>query len=178
MLVLALTAVATAGAVAAWIADRRRSTARNATGHCGSCGVPWSDSGAPYLIHGRMVCEECAHKARRRMPWELAALASWAALVAGISLGNVFAGNFAAVAVIIVAPTIMVPLGAVRLMKRANLRAQRKIAAGDFPGLSSGNGTPGASPAGLAAGLVAVATDEDPAREAGASGPLLEDRTR
>ena len=73
MLVLALTAVAGVSAVAAWIADRRRCRQRNERGECGACSVPWGESGSgvPYLIHGRLVCEDCAEKAKRRMPWEL-----------------------------------------------------------------------------------------------------------
>ena len=140
MLVLTVTAAATAGAVLAWIADRRRSSVRNAGGQCGACGTSWAKSGEPYLIHGRLVCEECAAKARRRMPWELGALAGWAALVAAIGLGNVFAGNVSGVALIVGVPAVIVPLGAVHLMKRANLQAQRKLAAGELTVRLSENG--------------------------------------
>lgn len=137
MLILALTAVATVGAVAAWVADRRRSALRNARGRCGACGSPWAESGEPFLIHGRLVCEPCAERARRRMPWELGGLAGWAALVAGVGAGNILVGNLAGMALVIVVPTILLPLGVVRLMKRANARAQERIAAGEFLGLEA-----------------------------------------
>ena len=136
MLVLALTAAAVASAAVAWMVDQRRCRRRNEQGACGACSVSWAEtpSGDPYLIHGRLVCEDCAEKARRRMPWELGALAGWAALIAAIGTGNALAGNGVAVmAFSIAASTIVVPLGAVQLMKLANRRAQRRIAAGEFP---------------------------------------------
>ena len=145
MLVLALTVAASAGAVVAWIADQRRSRHRNGRGECGACGRSWVESGESYLIHGRLVCEECARKAKRRMPWELGALAGWAGLIAAIGAGNVLAGNLAGAALLIVAPTILVPLGAVQLMKLANRRAQRRIAAGEFPGLGASDAEGGRS---------------------------------
>lgn len=135
MLVLALTAGATAAAVFAWMADRRRSRRRNERGECGTCGQTLADSGESYLIHGRLVCGPCAEKARRRMPWELGALAGWAGLVTAIGAVNLLAGNLAEVGVLVVAPAILVPVAAVQLMKLANRRAQRRIAAGEFPGL-------------------------------------------
>jgi len=145
VIVLALTAGATAAAVLAWMADRIRSRRRNERGGCGACGASWVESGDPYLIHGRLVCNACAETARKRMPWELGGLAAWAALVATTGAVNVFAGNFAAVALLIVPPTILVPLGAVQLMKLANRRAQRRIAEGDFPGLGTSDGRGSAS---------------------------------
>ncbi len=136
MLVLALTAAAGASAIVAWMLDRRRCHRRNKQGACGACSVSWAEtpSGDPYLIHGRLVCEDCAKKAKRRMPWELGALAGWSALIAAIATGNALAGNSVAVmAFSIAGSTIVVPLGAVQLMKLANRRAQRRIAAGEFP---------------------------------------------
>lgn len=144
MLVLALTAGATAAAIVAWMADRRRSRRRNERGECGACGASWADSGDPYLIHGRLVCRVCAERARKRMPWELAGLAGWAALVAPVGAVNVLVGNVAGMALLVIPPTILVPWGTVRLMKRANRRAQRRIAAGEFPGLGE-SGTVGAA---------------------------------
>lgn len=127
MLVLALTAGATAAAVLAWLADRKRSRTRNERGECGACGASWADSGDPYLIHGRLVCGACAETARKRMPWELAGLAGWAALVATVGAVNVLVGNVAGMVLLIVPPTILVPWGTVQLMKRANRTAQRRM---------------------------------------------------
>jgi len=155
MLVLTLTAIASAGAIATWVWDRRRGQKRNAKGSCAACGVPWpSADGEPYLIHGRLVCQPCADKARRRMPWELAALAGWAALVAGSALVGLVSGSaltgmqMLLMALVLPAATLLGPLAVVQLMKLANRRAQQRIAAGEFPGLdSSSPGAPGAEDA-------------------------------
>jgi len=69
------------------------------------------------------------------MPWELGGLAAWVALVTAVGAGRILAGNVAEVAALILVPTILVPVGAVQLMKLANRRAQRRIAAGELPGL-------------------------------------------
>ncbi len=132
MLVLALSAVAGAGAVAAWLMDRRRGRRRNEAGACGACGASWADSpsGERYLIHGRLVCEDCAEQAKRRMPWEIGALAGWVGLVTGI----VLAGEGMALLVFIPAGMGVAIVGAVQLMKLANWNAQKRIAAGEFPG--------------------------------------------
>ena len=137
MVVLALTAAA--GAVAAWMLDLRRSRRRNKEGQCGACGVSWAETGSgdPYLIHGRLVCEDCAGKARRRMPWELGALAGWSALLAGAAVTSLAAGSAKDLAFFIAGSTGIVFLGTVQLMKLANRRAQRRIAAGEFPDLTS-----------------------------------------
>lgn len=134
MLVLALTAAASASAVVAWMLDRRRCDRRNRRGECGACGVSLAErSGDSYLIHGRLVCEECAEKARRRMPWELGALAGWAMLLAGLAVANLAVGSAVGVAFFVAGSTGGVVLGAVQLMKVANRRAQRRLAAGEFP---------------------------------------------
>lgn len=135
MLVLTFAAVAGAGAVAAWMVDRRRCRRRNAQGHCGACGISWAatSSGDPYLIHGRLICESCAEKARRRMPWELGALAGWVAVAAGVTLAD----QGLALLVFIPAGMGIASLGAVQLMKLANRSAQRRIAAGEFPGFNA-----------------------------------------
>ena len=77
MEVLVIAAIAGAGALATWVADRRRSRRRNRSGRCATCDTTWASSSIQeaYLIHGRLVCEACAAKARRRMPWELGAVA-------------------------------------------------------------------------------------------------------
>jgi hypothetical protein len=140
MLVLALTAAASAGVVAVWIADRRRFRRRNERGGCGACGDSLADSGDSYLIHGRLVCGECAARARRRMPWELGGLAVWVALVTSIGAASLLVGNGAGIAALIVVPTILVPVGTVQLMKLANRRAQLRISGGEFPGLGGRTG--------------------------------------
>jgi len=89
-----------------------------------------------FLIHGRLVCEDCAQKARRRLPWELAALTAWAALLTAIAVGNLVAGNAVAVAALaLVGSAIVVPLSAVQAMKLANRRAQRRLAEGELDSL-------------------------------------------
>ena len=141
MLVLAFAAAAGASATAAWLFDRRRARLRNKQGECGACGVSWGETPSrdPYLIHGRLVCEECAEKAKRWMPWQLGALAGISALVTGL----IVAGEGLAVMVFFPAgSTILMTLGAVQLMKLANRSAQRRIAAGEFPDFEElGTGT-------------------------------------
>jgi len=133
-LLLALTAVAGASAVTAWVVDRRRCRRRNEQGECGACGISWAEtsSGDPYLIHGRLVCEDCAEKAKCRMPWELGALAGWVALATGFTLAD------EGLALLLLIPAAMgiATLGAVQLMKLANRNAQRRIAAGEFTGFN------------------------------------------
>ncbi|MBT8477840.1 MAG: hypothetical protein KJO06_02910 [Gemmatimonadetes bacterium] len=135
MLVLAIAAVAGASAVLAWTIDRLRCRRRNERGECGACRISWGEtsSGDPYLIHGRLVCENCADKAKRRLPWELGALAGWIALAMGLTLAE----EGLALLVFIPAGMAVATLGAVQLMKLANRNAQRRIAAGEFAGLKA-----------------------------------------
>ena len=135
MLILTLAAVAGTTAALAWMVDRRRCRRRNEQGQCGACGVSWDEtsSGDAYLIHGRLVCEDCAEKAKRRMPWELGALAGWVALATGLTLAD----QGLALLVFIPAGMGIASLGAVQLMKLANRNAQRRIAAGEFPGFNA-----------------------------------------
>jgi hypothetical protein len=135
MMVLVLAGVAGASAVAAWMVDRRRCQRRNEQGECGACRVSWTEtsSGELYLIHGRLVCEDCAEKAKRRMPWELGALVGWVAIVIGITLSD---EGLALLAFIPAGMGIAI-FGAVRLMKLANLNAQQRIATGGFPGFDA-----------------------------------------
>ncbi len=135
MLVLVFAAAAGASATAAWLFDRRRARLRNKQGECGACGVSWAEtpSGDPYLIHGRLVCEDCAERAKRRMPWELGALAGWVALAGGVTL----AGEGLALLLVIPAAMGIATLGAVQLMKLANRNAQRRLAAGEFAGFNA-----------------------------------------
>jgi len=135
MLILTLAAVAGASAVMAWMVDRRRCRRRNERGQCGACGISWAEtsSGDPYLIHGRLVCEDCAETAKGRMPWELGALVGWVALATGLTLAD------QGLALLVFVPATMgiACLGAVQLMKLSNRNAQRRIAAGEFPGFNA-----------------------------------------
>jgi hypothetical protein len=145
MWVLLLSAVAGAGAALAWVADQRQGRRRNARGACGACGRPWHEapSGEPYLIHGRLVCEECAQRARRRMPWEFGALATFTAIAAGSSI--MVERSVVVVVLFVVGATSAMTLGAVQLMKLANRDAQRRIAMGqssEFDALRSGDHGP------------------------------------
>jgi hypothetical protein len=134
MIVLAVTALACAGAVGAWAVDRRRTGRRNDAGRCGICGVSWAETRSidAYLIHGRLICEDCAQTARRRTLWELGGLGAWGAVLAGSALT--------------VAPELGLFVGAstgiglwatVRRMKRANLREQERIALGQSAGFDA-----------------------------------------
>ena len=119
-----------------WMFERWRSRRRNRSGECAACGTSWHSipSGDPYLIHGRLVCEDCAATARRRMPWHFGMLG----LAAAVGTGFAVAG--ADVAIMILVPagsTVAMTLGAVQLMKRANRDAQRRIATGEFPDMKA-----------------------------------------
>jgi hypothetical protein len=121
MLVLVLTAAAGASAVVAWMLDRRRCRRRNKQGERGACGVSWAEtrSGDPYLIHGRLVCEDCAAKAKRRMPWHFGILAA-AAAVAAVAAGVIVAGEGVVADVLApVGSTVLMILVAVQSMKLA-----------------------------------------------------------
>ena len=134
MEVLVIAAIAGVGALATWIADRRRSRHRNGSGRCATCDTAWADSGLQeaYLIHGRLVCEACAAKARKRMPWQLGAVAVFTM----VALASATAAQGATAVVLFSAfGTAGMLIGAVQVMKLANRRAQRRIAAGDYPGL-------------------------------------------
>jgi hypothetical protein len=120
-----------------WVFERWRSRRRNRSGECATCGAPWGStpSGDPYLIHGRLVCEDCAETARRRMPWQFGILGV-AAAAAG--MGGVMAdGSPAMIILVPIGSTGAMTLGAVQLMKLANRRAQRRIAAGEFPDMKA-----------------------------------------
>lgn len=116
-----------------WMFERWRSARRNRRGSCATCGTSWrsTETGEPYLIHGRLVCEECADVARRRMPWHFGIIAgATAAAALGIAWNE---GGFVPGILFPVGTTLAATLGAVQLMKLANRDAQRRIAAGEFP---------------------------------------------
>jgi len=145
MLILALAAAAGTSAMVAWLVDQRRCRRRNRQGECAACGVAWAEtpSGDPYLIHGRLICEDCAEVAKRRMPWHFGILAAATAF----STGYIVAGEGVVADVLFpVGSTIVMILGAVQLMKLANRNAQRRIAGGEFPDFDSLGGEPGTGP--------------------------------
>jgi hypothetical protein len=115
-----------------WLFERWRSRRRNRKGECAVCGTFWSltKSGDPFLIHGRLVCEGCGEKARRRLPWHLGFLG----LAAGIATAGAVSGaGLAAIIFLPAGATVAMTVGAIQLMKHANRNAQRRIAAGEFP---------------------------------------------
>ena len=119
-----------------WMFERWRSRRRNRSGECAACGTSWhaTPTGDPYLIHGRLVCEDCAAKARRRMPWHFGILGL------ATAVGTAFAVAGADLAIMILLPaasTVAMTLGAVQLMKLANRKAHRRIAAGEFPDIGT-----------------------------------------
>jgi ferric-dicitrate binding protein FerR (iron transport regulator) len=120
-----------------WMFERWRSRRRNRSGECASCGTAWTSTGSddPYLIHGRLVCEACAEKARRRMPWHFGILGLAAGVAAtGVALAE---GGLATIILLPIGTTVAMTLGAVQLMKLANRGAQRRIAAGEFPDMEA-----------------------------------------
>jgi len=110
-----------------WTFQRLRSRSRNRRGVCAVCATPWSprSSGERYLIHGRLVCEACGVRARRRMPWHLGVLAAATAIGTGVALA---AADVALHALLPPASVLLVTAGALRWMKGANRRARRRIA--------------------------------------------------
>ena len=159
-----------------WMFERWRSRRRNRSGLCATCGTSWqaTGSGEPYLIHGRLVCERCADVARRRMPWHFGILAGATAAVAfGIAWNE---GGFVPGILFPVGTTLAMTLGAVQLMKFANRRAQRRIAAGEFPDLHAlGAGEGGATKEDPACTLQGAVAGRRPYRP---GAPDREDRWR
>lgn len=121
-----------ASALAAWIVDHVRSRARNRRGACGACGQLWSDASAEtYLIHGQLVCADCAAKARRRILWYFGTLTLMTAGAAALTV----ASEGLLVAVLLpLGMTGVMTAGTVYLMKLANRAAHARIARGEFPG--------------------------------------------
>lgn len=132
MEILLLAGAVGATAFAAWLRDRRRGRSRNRQGECAACGRAWNEtpSGDAYLIHGRLVCEDCAVKVRRRLPWYFTILT-----VAGAGAAALTAASDGLVAMLLLplSTTIVLTVGTVQVMKLANRLAQRRIAAGEFP---------------------------------------------
>jgi hypothetical protein len=70
--------------------ERWRSVRRNRRGDCAACGTAWRSTTCsdPYLIDGRLVCEDCAMKARRRMLLHFGILALAAAVGTGLAVAG------------------------------------------------------------------------------------------
>ncbi|MDX1646918.1 MAG: hypothetical protein R3304_07225 [Longimicrobiales bacterium] len=144
MEVLALGAVGGALALSAWLKERRRARRRNLRGACAACGSAWSEVGPedPYLIHGRLVCDGCAARARRRMPWQFGALTGAAVFASGmIAVGEGLVAEILFPAV----TTLAMTLAVVHRMKSANRKAARRIATGEFPDIDGLRATRGAA---------------------------------
>ena len=123
--------------VSAWLIEKLRSRRRNAAGKCAACGVAWSEITSPehFLIHGRLVCEGCATRARGRLGWQfgfLGAAALFASLMILISEGPVIFALMPPATVSVMA------VAGIGLMRRANRRAQAQVAAGTYPFLLAG----------------------------------------
>jgi hypothetical protein len=140
MEILFLAAAVGTSALAAWIVDHRRSRARNRRGACGACGRPWADaaSSETYLIHGQLVCADCAAKARRRIPWYFGTLILTTGGAAALTVAS--EGPLAMVLVPI-GTTAAMTAGTVYLMKLANRITQHRIARGEFPDFEKVSGT-------------------------------------
>lgn len=115
-----------------WMFERWRSRRRNEGGKCAMCGAPWGSIAFDdaYLVPGRLACEGCAERARRRLPWHFGILGLAAAVGTGIAVAG------ADVTVMILLPagsTMVMTLDAIQLMKLANRNAQRRIARGSTP---------------------------------------------
>jgi hypothetical protein len=119
-----------------WLFERSRARRRNRRGECATCGTPWqaTPSGAPYLIHGRLVCESCAQTARRRLPWHFGLLR---VATAAATAGAVAAEGVAMLVVTPLLTTGAMTIGTVQLMKAANRRDQCRIARGEFTDLEA-----------------------------------------
>jgi hypothetical protein len=129
-----IVAAAAAGATAwaTWMVDRRKCRRRNQRGACAACGLTWEETRSenPYLIHGRLVCETCAEREKRRLVWHFLTLVAAMCVASGfifVVKGAALEGLFP------VGSTILMTVGATRSMKRANREAQRRIAAGEYP---------------------------------------------
>lgn len=124
--------VAVPAAVGAWGVQRWRSRIRNASGRCAVCGAPWEagNAGERFLIHGRLVCESCAARARGRLGWQLGLLGGAAIFSSLIVLA---ADGPTLLAIVPPALVTVFTAGAIGLMKLANRRARNRIHAGTYP---------------------------------------------
>lgn len=143
MEVLAIAAVAGASALAGWLADRRNTRTRNANSQCAGCGDDQrgADSTELYLIHGRLVCADCAETAKKRTVWQFVGLAGAVAFATTmIALEKGMVGLLG----VPLGTGLLMTAGTVHLMKLANRRAQARIAAGQGPAFTALVGDNGA----------------------------------
>lgn len=110
-----------------WAFHRWRGARRNRDGRCAACAIEWRSSGTVdrYVIQGRLVCRSCARRARHRLSWYFAALGLAGILATGIAIAG------ADVAWLVLLPPGLLAVatyGALRWMKLANRRAQRRLA--------------------------------------------------
>lgn len=128
--VLLASAGAGAVAVGGWISDRLRSNRRNAEGECAACARGWAEIEdlERFLIQGRLVCQDCAARARRRLGWQFGLLGA-AALLS--SVGVLLSEDPAIMALLPPATVGIFAAGTVTMMKLANRRAQARLARGD-----------------------------------------------
>ncbi len=118
-----------------WTFEWWRSGRRNRRGECGSCRQPLSSATEDrFLIGGRLICTGCAGRMKKHLPWELGALSLIAAAAAGGGL--LVAGGLGWALGSLV--TFPLGLGVIQLMKWANRRTQRRIAAGESPDVPPG----------------------------------------
>lgn len=123
--------------VGAWLIEKLRSRRRNASGKCAACGLVWSDITSPehFLIHGRLVCEGCATRARGRLGWQFGFLGA-AALFASVMI--LVVEGPVVFAIMPPATVSILAVAGIGLMKRANRRAQAQVAAGTYWFLRAG----------------------------------------
>jgi hypothetical protein len=119
-------------AVGSWLLARFRSRRRNAAAKCGSCGKEWSEIESPerFFVHGRLVCEDCATRAKGRLGWQFGLLG----VASVLSSVAVLLGEDPAI-LALVPPAVVgtFAVGTISVMKLANRRAQAQIAMGSYP---------------------------------------------
>ena len=151
MEVLAFAAVAGATALAGWIADRRRTKNRNENSQCASCASDLSgtDTDDLFLIHGRLVCADCAEGAKRRTLWQFAALIGAVTFATGMIAAK---EGLVAMLGLPIGTAALMTAGTIHLMKLANREAQLRIAEGSDPTFAAlaGDRTSGPTEAGAA----------------------------
>ena len=119
-------------AVGVWLLGRLRSRRRNASATCASCATGWSEIESPerFLVHGRLVCEDCATRAKGRLGWQFGLLGAAGVLS---SIGVLLSEDPAILALVPPAVVGTFAVGTIAVMKLANRRAQAQIARGSYP---------------------------------------------
>lgn len=128
--------------VGLWVAEWWRSGRRNRRGECGACGQALgTESEDRYLVSGRLTCSGCATQMKKRMPWMLGGLA---VLITGTGIGVAMVVDGWEWVLNPIITSSMV-IGTLQLMKVANRRAQRRIAAGEIAQIMPGQTDPSES---------------------------------